>query len=205
MTIFDPARGRVIDGGGGSGNLLRLIGLGVAAFLVVILIFSSVTRVNTGHVGVLTLFGKVQGGEPLGEGIHFINPLKTNNEMSIQTQTLKESASVPSSEGLMMSLDTSLIYHLNPDHAPEVFHRTGVGYEEKVIEPTLRSAIREATASHSANALYTGEREMVAKQIYDKLTTDLNQYGIVVENVLLRDIQLPATLKAAIEAKQQAE
>jgi prohibitin 1 len=204
MTIFDPARGRIIDGGGSGGGLLRLIGLGIAALLLVILLFNAVTKVSTGHVGVLTLFGKVTG-ETLGEGIHLINPLKTNNEMSVQTQTIKESASVPSSEGLMMSLDTSLIYHLNPDHAPEVFHRTGVEYEERVIEPTLRSAIREATASHSANALYTGEREEVARQIHDKLTTDLNQYGIVVENVLLRDIQLPATLKAAIEAKQQAE
>src|ERR1700744_4203974 len=116
MTIFDPTRGRVIDTGGHGGNLLRLIGLGIAAFLLVILLFSSVTRVNTGHVGVLTLFGKVTG-ETLVEGINLINPLKTNNEMSIQTLTLKESASVPSSEGLMMALDTSLIYHLNPDRA----------------------------------------------------------------------------------------
>ena len=67
MTIFDPARGRIIDGGGGSGgNLLRLIGLGIAAFLLVILLFSSITRVGTGHVGVLTLFGKVQSGETSG-------------------------------------------------------------------------------------------------------------------------------------------
>jgi prohibitin 1 len=205
MTIFDPARGRVIDGGGGSGNLLRLIGLGIAAFLLVILLFSSVTRVGTGHVGVLTLFGKVQSGDTLGEGIHLISPLKTNNELSVQTQTLKESANVPSSEGLMMSLDTSLIYHLNPDRAAEVFQKIGADYETVVVEPTLRSAIREATASHTANALYTGEREMVAKQILDQITTELNQRGITVENVLLRDIQLPATLKAAIEAKQQAE
>jgi prohibitin 1 len=192
MTIFDPARGRIIDGGGGAG-MLRLIGLGVAAFLLVILLFSSVTRVGTGRVGVLTLFGKVQTGETLGEGIHLINPLKTNNELSIQTQTLKESASVPSSEGLMMSLDTSLIYHLNPDHAADVFQKIGADYENVVVEPTLRSAIREATASHTANALYTGEREMVAKQIFDQVS------------VLLRDIQLPTTLKSAIEAKQQAE
>jgi prohibitin 1 len=206
MTIFDPARGRVIDGGGGSGGtLLRLIGLGIGAFLLVILVFSSITRVGTGHVGVLTLFGKVQSGETLGEGIHLINPLKTNNELSIQTQTLKESASVPSSEGLMMSLDTSLIYHLNPDRAAEVFQKIGADYENVVVEPTLRSAIREATASHTANALYTGEREMVAKQILDQITTELNKRGITVENVLLRDIQLPTTLKAAIEAKQQAE
>jgi prohibitin 1 len=204
MTIFDPVRGRVIDTGGHGGNLFRLIGLAVAAFVMVILVLSAVTRVSTGHVGVLTLFGRVTG-ETLGEGIHIINPLKTNNEMSIQTQTLKESASVPSSEGLMMALDTSLIYHLNPDHAAEVFQRIGADYEDKVVEPTLRSAIRESTASHTANALYTGEREMVAKQIFDQITQSLNQRGISVENVLLRDIQLPATLKAAIEAKQQAE
>ncbi|HEX3821317.1 MAG TPA: prohibitin family protein [Candidatus Sulfotelmatobacter sp.] len=204
MTIFDPSRGRVIDTGGRGGSLLRLIGLGIAAFLLVILLFSSVTRVNTGHVGVLTLFGKVTG-ETLGEGIHLINPLKTNNEMSIQTLTLKESASVPSSEGLMMALDTSLIYHLNPERAADVFQKIGSDYENVVVEPTLRSAIRESTASHTANALYTGEREMVAKQIYDEVSTQLKERGLTVESVLLRDIQLPATLKTAIEAKQQAE
>jgi prohibitin 1 len=204
MTIFDPARGRVIDGGGGSGGLLRLIGIGIAAFLIVILIFSSITRVGTGHVGVLTLFGKVTG-ETLGEGIHLINPLKTNNELSVQTQTIKESANVPSSEGLMMSLDTSLIYHLNPDRAASVFQTIGADYENVVVEPTLRSSIREATASHSANALYTSERDQVANQIQSKITEELGKRGITVENILLRDIQLPASLKASIEAKQQAE
>jgi prohibitin 1 len=204
MTIFDPARGRVIDGGGHGGGLLRLIGIGIAALLLVILLFNSVTRVGTGHVGVLTLFGRVTG-ETLGEGLHVINPLKTNNEMSIQTQTIKESASVPSSEGLMMNLDTSLIYQLNPDKAADVFQKIGADYENVVIEPMLRAAIREATASHTANALYTGEREMVAKQVQDQLVTQLGSRGITIQNVLLRDIQLPATLKAAIEAKQQAE
>ncbi len=204
MTIFDPTRTRVIDTGGMGGNLLKIIGFGIIAFVLVILLFSSVTRVGTGHVGVLTLFGRVTG-ETLGEGIHLINPLKTNNEMSIQTQTLKESASVPSSEGLMMALDTSLIYHLDPKRAAEVFQRIGADYENVVVEPTLRSAIRESTASHTANALYTGERELVAKQIQDQVTTQLSQRGLAVEAVLLRDIQLPATLKASIEAKQQAE
>ena len=201
-TIFDSSRGKVIKADGG--NALRLIGLAISGLVIIVLLFNSVTRVATGHVGVLTLFGKVTG-ESLGEGIHLINPLKTNNEMSIQTQTIKESASVPSAEGLMMSLDTSLIYHLNPDRAAEVFQKIGADYENVVVESTLRSAIREATASHSANALYTGEREMVGKQIYDELTSQLNGRGLTVENVLLRDIQLPATLKAAIEAKQQAE
>jgi prohibitin 1 len=202
MTIFDSPRGRVIDAN--SGNAIRLIGLAIVGLVLIIVLFNSVTRVPTGNVGVLTLFGKVTG-ETIGEGIHVINPLKTNNVLSIQTQSIKESASVPSSEGLMMSLDTSLIYHLNPERAGEVFQKIGIDYETRVVEPTLRSAIREATASHSANALYTGERELVGKQILDQLTTQLNQRGLVVENVLLRDIQLPSTLKASIESKQQAE
>ena len=200
--MFNEGRSRVIDATGGFG--LKLIGLAIVAFLIVILLFSSVARVETGHVGVLTLFGRVTG-EMLPEGIHLINPLKTNNEMSIQTQSLKESASVPSSEGLVMNLDTSLIYHVDPAKAADVYQKIGAAYEERLIEPNLRAAIREATASHSANALYTGEREMVAKQIQDQLVALLSQRGFIVESILLRDIQLPATLKASIESKQQAE
>ena len=202
MSMFNQGRGPVIDANPGFG--LRLIGLAVAAFLIVIVLFNCVTRVATGHVGVLTLFGRVTG-EMLPEGMHFINPLKTNNEMSIQTQTLKESAAVPSSEGLVMNLDTSLIYHVDPSKASDVYQKIGPEYEQVLIEPNLRAAIRESTASHTANALYTGEREMVAKQIYDQLVGILAGRGFIVESILLRDIQLPTTLKASIEAKQQAE
>jgi prohibitin 1 len=125
--------------------------------------------------------------------------------MSIRTQELKESASVPSSEGLVMNLDTSLIFHLNPEKASDVYQKIGPNYVIVLIEPNLRAAIREATASHTANALYSGEREMVANQIRDQLMSLLAQRGIVIESILLRDIQLPQTLKASIEAKQQAE
>ena len=202
MTIFDPPRGNVINVPGR--GMLRLLGLGVIGFIAVIFLFSAVTRVDSGAVGVLTLFGRVTG-EVLPEGIHLINPLKTNHEMSIRTQELKETASVPSSEGLVMNLDTSLIYHLDRDKASDVYQNIGMGYVEVLIEPNLRSSIREATASHSANALYSGEREMVAKQIVAQLTDKLGNRGIVIESILLRDIQLPATLKASIESKQQAE
>src|SRR6266446_1608924 len=202
MTLYSEARGKIVDANGNP--FLKLAGLAIVGFIAIILLFSCVTRVGTGRVGVLTLFGRVTG-EVLHEGIHLINPLKTNNEMSIQTQSIKESASVPSSEGLMMSLDTSLIYHLNPDHAANVFQKIGHDYENVVVEPTLRSAIREATASHTANALYTGRREEVGKQIFDQVNNQLTPRCLIVEKVLLRDIQLPATLKAAIEAKQQAE
>jgi prohibitin 1 len=202
MTIFNEPRGRVIDANPNS--LLRLFGIAAAAFFLVILIFAAVARVDSGQVGVLTLFGRVTG-EVLPEGVHLVNPFKVNHELSIRTQEIKESASVPSAEGLVMNLDTSLIYHLDPEKAAEVYQKIGPNYMAVLVEPNLRAAIREATASHSANALYTGEREMVAKQIREQLTDKLGQRGILVESVLLRDIQLPATLKSSIESKQQAE
>ena len=201
MTIYGD-RGKVIDVD--AKPILRYLALGAAGFIFVILLFSAVTRVSTGHVGVLTLFGRVTG-QVLPEGIHLINPFKTNNEMTVRTQEIKESASVPSAEGLVMNLDTSLIYHLNPDKAAEIYQKVGPRYLEVLIEPNLRAAVREATASHSANALYTGEREMVAKQVRDQMIDVLNARGIIVEAILLRDIQLPQTLKASIETKQQAE
>jgi prohibitin 1 len=202
MAIFSEGRGRVLDAN--PSPALRLFGIAAAGFLVAVLLFSSVAKVESGNVGVLTLFGRVTG-EVLPEGVHLVNPFKSNNEMSIRTQEIKESASVPSSEGLVMNLDTSLIYHLNPDKAADVYQKIGPRYMDVLIEPNLRAAIRESTASHTANALYTGEREMVAKQIYDQLVQKIGNRGITVESVLLRDIQLPASLKTSIEAKQQAE
>jgi prohibitin 1 len=202
MAIFNEGRGRVIDAT--PNPVIRLLGIAIAAFLLVILLFASVAKVDSGRVGVLTLFGRVTG-EILPEGVHFINPFKANNETSIRTQEIKESASVPSAEGLVMNLDTSLIYHLNPEKAAEVYQKIGPNYLTVLIEPNLRAAIRESTASHSANALYTGEREMVAKQIFDQLSQKLGERGITIESVLLRDIQLPSSLKVSIEAKQQAE
>jgi len=94
---------------------------------------------------------------------------------------------------------------LNPEKASDVYQKIGPNYVIVLIEPNLRAAIREATASHTANALYSGEREMVANQIRDQLSSLLAQRGVVIESILLRDIQLPQTLKSSIEAKQQAE
>jgi prohibitin 1 len=175
-----------------------------AAIFALIFFFSSVISIPTGHVGIPTLFGRVTG-ETLGEGIHIINPLKAVEKLSIQTQSVKESANVPSNEGLILALDTSLLFHLDRSMAAEVYQKVGANYAEKIVEPTLRAAIRSSTSSHTANALYTNARELVQQQIQDQLTKELAPRGVIVENILLRDVQLPAMLKGSIEAKQQAE
>jgi len=185
----------------GVGSKLLLL---AAIVFALIFFFSCVISIPTGNVGVLTLFGRVTG-ETLGEGIHVINPLKAVEKLSIQTQSVKESANVPSNEGLILALDTSLLFHLDRTKAAEVFQKVGSNYAEKIVEPTLRAAIRASTSSHTANALYTNARELVQQQIQDQLTAELAPRGVIVENILLRDVQLPAMLKSSIEAKQQAE
>jgi len=186
---------------GGAGK--RILQLAILV-LVIILLMASTTSIPTGNVGVLTLFGRVTG-ETLPEGIHLVNPLKSVQKLSIQTQSVKESANVPSNEGLILALDTSLLFRLDKNKAAFVYQTVGDNYAEKIVEPTLRAAIRASTSAHTANALYTNARELVQQQIQDELTAQLAPRGVIVENVLLRDVQLPAMLKGSIEAKQQAE
>lgn len=184
----------------------RLAAFGVlfVVLLIALLRFSPISMVPAGHVGVLTLFGRVTG-QVLREGINVVSPLVRTHLMSIRTQTVKESSAVPSSEGLILRMDTSLLYHVDPMHAAELYQKVGEDYPLVIVEPLLRSSIREATAENTASALYTGGRELVAQRIMSELSKTLGPRGIVVENVLLRDIQLPETLRAAIEAKQKAE
>jgi regulator of protease activity HflC (stomatin/prohibitin superfamily) len=204
MSEFGFSRGgKVIDTG--AVPFLRVVGLLFLALFVLIFLWASIAYVPAGNVGVLTVMGSVKIDRVLPEGTHLVNPIAVNNVMSIRTQTLKETASVPSNEGLLITMDTSLLFHLDTEKAAELYQKVGPGYVDVVIEPNLRSAIREVTASHSANVLYSGEREKVANQIYEQLKRELSVRGIVVESVLLRDIQLPPTLKTSIEAKQQAE
>jgi prohibitin 1 len=185
-------------------TFLRGIGVLSAAVLLIIVLWSSVAYVPAGNVGVLTIFGRVTG-EVLPEGTHLVNPFKVNHTMSVRTQTLKEGASVPSNEGLIIALDTSLLFRLDASRAADVYQKVGPYYVDVVVEPNLRSTIRSVTSMHTANALYSGERETVAQQMLKELTTELGKRGIITENILLRDIQLPQTLKASIELKQQAE
>ena len=140
----------------------------------------------------------------LAEGIHVVIPFKPTTRCQF---ALRKSNGQPACPRTRLGHEPRYFANLPPGPGKSLgwYQKIGPNHQLVLIEPNLRAAIREATASHTANALYTGEREMVAKQIFDQVSTQLNQRGLTVENVLLRDIQLPTTLKSAIEAKQQAE
>jgi regulator of protease activity HflC (stomatin/prohibitin superfamily) len=127
------------------------------------------------------------------------------HDLSVQTREIKEVTDTPSEEGLIFKLEVSLLYRLSPDAAARIYQTVGVGYPETVIVPTFRSAIRAVTSAHKAADLYSSARERVQEEMFTQVGSAVVGRGIVVEKVLLRDMQLPASLKSSIEGKQQAE
>jgi len=173
------------------------------AVVIITLLLSMVKVVPPGHVGVLVLFGKVYGNVP--EGIHLVNPMASMELMTVRTKEVFEHAEAPSKEGLNVALEVSCLYHLMPGEAARLYSQIGTNYEQVVVKPQFRSAIRGTTVKHEAKDLYTSSRELIAGEIYQDLAEDLRQRGVMVESILLRNIQLPKIVVEAINTKLAAE
>jgi prohibitin 1 len=179
-----------------------LVGVGVVLALIACVQFLRV--VPAGHVGVVDVFGSVRP-TPLAAGLRIVNPFANVLDMSIMTQEIKETMEVPSREGLTMQLEVSVLYHLTPDKAPEVYRTVGLDYADVVLVPQFRSVARGVTASYEAKALYTSEREQLASQIAGELRKQVEPRGVAIESTPLRRMGLPQKLAAAIEEKLSAE
>jgi len=185
----------------------RFPGLGRTVLIVVVLLvvlYLCLTVVPAGHVGVKDFFGRVSDNVLL-PGINIIVPGTRVILFSVQTREMKETAAVPTSEGLIVSLDVSLLYRLKPADAARVYKTIGRRYEAVVIEPQLRSVIRDVTAEYEAKFLYSASRELVAQNMYKHIERLVSARGIEAEQVLLRAVQLPQLLTTAIQEKLQAE
>ncbi len=172
--------------------------------LVLVVIGGPITVVPAGHVGVKDFFGSVSPNS-LPPGVHVILPFTRVHKMSIRTQEIKETAEVPSKEGLMMDLEGSLLFRLDPAKASDVYRTVGVNYPEIAVIPQLRSAIREITASYDAKALYSAQREQVAHETFELVKKMTEGRGVIIESVLLRKIGLPPIVANAIQEKLKRE
>lgn len=177
---------------------------GVALLFLVIAFSQMFTVVPAGHVGVIDFFGTVSD-ITLKAGINPVNPLAKVVKFSVKTQELKEVMDVPSKEGLTVQLEVSLLYHLNPETAADVYKTIGENYVQVILEPQFRSAVRGVTAGYDAQALYTSEREVLAQTILKDLVKLVEPRGITVEATPLRRVGLPPGLTAAIEEKLRSE
>ncbi|HID32006.1 MAG TPA: prohibitin family protein, partial [bacterium (Candidatus Stahlbacteria)] len=197
-------------------NAVRFIGFGIAAALI---IFSLIRIVPSGHVSVQVLWGKVLLNATLPEGLQFVNPFVTLEPMTVRTQVYtmsiapeegairgrSDAITALTKDGLEIAMDLSIWFHLNKDRAAWVYQKIGKEYVGKIVRPASRTAIRNATVRYNAVEIYSEKRQEVAEVITQQLKQDLEERGITLEKVLLRNVQLPAKVKAAIEAKLEAE
>jgi len=162
--------------------------------------------IEDGQAGVKADFGKVSPG-PVGTGWHLYFPMVSWIETwNIKTQELKEVATVPSSEGLISQLDISVLYNVPKERVVFVRTTTGRDYRETILEPYVREAIRNVVSGYAVKALFSDAgRHEIGKKILAFLKEKLEPRGIIVQDVLLRDVRLPPTFATSIEAKLKAE
>ena len=162
--------------------------------------------VESGETGVKFDFGKISEN-PLGTGWHFFFPGITQIERwNIKTQEIKETAAVPSSEGLISTLDVSVLYNVPKDKAVLVRKTVGRDYVSTVVEPYIREAIRNVVSGYEAKALFSDKgRHEIGQRILEFLQMKLEPRGVVIQDVLLRDVRLPLIFAQSIEVKLRTE
>ncbi len=162
--------------------------------------------IEDGEVGITKSFGTI-ADEPVAAGVAYVVPVVRQIEIwNVKLQELKESAQVPSAEGLIVGLETSLLFQVVPEQAPEIRKTVGRRYVDRLIVPYFRNAVRDVVSGFPVKHIYTevGRKEIAAK-IRAFLEEILGPRGIQVVDVLLRDVKLPQRFKESIEAKLTAE
>ncbi|MCA0238116.1 MAG: prohibitin family protein [Bacteroidetes bacterium] len=197
-----------------AGKLSRYAGFGL---VLLGLLSACFVQIDPGQVGVKTLFGKVQP-DVLREGLNVVNPLVDIVDFDVRTQNYTMSAihdegdqegddaiRVLTADGLEVVIDLSVLYHIVPEKAPDILRTIGKDIKDVIVRPVSRTKIRDNAVFYDAVALYSSKRDEFQQKIFQSIEKDFADRGIVLENLLIRNIQLPESVKQTIESKINAE
>jgi regulator of protease activity HflC (stomatin/prohibitin superfamily) len=193
---------------------LKVIG---AVFAILGLTSSAVVQVDAGEVGVQSIFGKVQSST-LNSGLNFVNPLAKVIVFDAKTQNYTMSGvhdegdkagddaiRVLTADGLEVIVDLTVLYRIIPSEAPRVLREIGEDYKDKVVRPITRTMIRDNAVYYDAVGLYSLKRNEFQQRIYSDIEKNFKKRGLVLEQLLIRNINLPTSVKTTIESKINAE
>jgi regulator of protease activity HflC (stomatin/prohibitin superfamily) len=196
------------------GGIVNTVGI---VIIILGLALSMFKQIEPGKIGVQTLFGKVQENV-LESGLHIINPLVEVTTFDVQTQTYTMSAvssegqkegddaiRVLSSDGLEVTIDLSVLFKVNPDKAPYILQNIGENYLDKIVRPVSRTVIRDNAVNYPAVDLYSTKRQEFQYKITQTITQNFAKRGLELQQILVRNITLPASVRASIESKINAE
>ena len=190
-----------------AGVIVILIGVSIAC----------VVQVEPGQVGVQKLFGKVNDNV-LESGLNVINPLVQVVMFDVKTQNYTMSGvqdegskqgddaiRVLSADGLEVIIDLTVLYKVVPSEAPRILKEVGTDYRDVLVRPICRTKIRDNAVYYDAVALYSTKRDEFQSRIFSTIETNFKDRGLTLEQLLIRNITLPASVKASIESKINAE
>ena len=196
------------------GPIVRIAGIILLSIGALTTMFKTI---GTGQVGVKTLFGKVDK-DVLYSGLNIVNPLVEVTTFDTKTQNYTMSAvhdegkqlgddaiRVLSADGLEVTIDLSVLFKVSPSMAPQILRQIGDDYLDKIVRPVSRTAIRDNAVSYEAVALYSTKRQEFQDRIFRTINESFAKRGLVLEQLLVRNITLPESVKKTIESKINAE
>ncbi len=195
-------------------SVIRIVG-------VLVLIAGTLTSmfkvIEAGQVGVKSVFGKVDD-DVLYSGLNIINPVAEVTSFDVKTQNYTMSGvhdegakssddalRVLSADGLEVIIDLSVLFRVKASSAPYILREIGTDYLEKIVRPVSRTAIRDNAVAYDAVALYSSKRDEFQAKIFETINKSFAKRGLELEQLLVRNITLPASVKASIESKINAE
>jgi regulator of protease activity HflC (stomatin/prohibitin superfamily) len=195
----------------------RLIKIAGGVLIVIGALVASLVQIEPGVVGVQKLFGKVDN-RILESGLNFVNPLVEVVHFDIKTQNYTMSAvhdegdiagddaiRVLSADGLEVVVDLTVLYKVLPSEAPRILKEIGDDYRNTIVRPICRTKIRDNAVYYDAVALFSTKRDEFQAKIFKSIETIFKERGLVLEQLLVRNLTLPASVKTTIESKINAE
>jgi regulator of protease activity HflC (stomatin/prohibitin superfamily) len=195
----------------GAGRILGLV------FVLLGISSACVKQIDAGEIGVKILFGSIQN-DIMGSGLHFINPLLDVKKLDVKTQNYTMSGvndegnkagddaiKVLTSDGLEVTIDLTVLYRVVGADAPRLLRETGDDYRDKIVRPITRTKIRDNAVYYQAVDLFGSKRDEFQQRIYKTIEDDFKKRGLMLEQLLVRNITLPNSVKASIESKINAE
>lgn len=193
---------------------VRFFGLAVVVLGV---LTSSIKQIDAGQIGVQSLFGKVSD-HVLTSGLNTVNPLVDIKKVDIKTQNYTMSGvhdegdkegddaiRVLTADGLEVVIDLTVLYRVLSNEAPRIMRETGLDYRDKIVRPLTRTKIRDNAVYYTAIDLYSTKRDQFQARIFKSIEEDFKKRGLVLEQLLVRNITLPNNVKTSIEEKIKAE
>ena len=195
-------------------NTARITGI---ALMVIGFLTSSIKQIDAGQIGVKSMFGKVQN-DVLTSGLTIVNPLVDVSKIDIKTQNYTMSGvhdegdkagddaiRVLTADGLEVVIDLTVLYRVLSTEAPNIVKETGLDFKDKIVRPITRTKIRDNAVFYTAVDLYSTKRDQFQTRIFKTIEDNFKLRGLVLEQLLVRNITLPASVKGSIEEKIKAE